>query len=73
MNVFSDAAPRLLQENQRYLSQLTSLMQEATDEQSKSIVVSSCLTRYYSYQHLTVQLGTVKIYLILKYLFILTI
>lgn len=36
----SDAAPRLLQENQRYLSQLTSLMQEAADEQSKSIVVS---------------------------------
>lgn len=37
----SDAAPRLLQENQRYLSQLTSLMQEAADEQTKSIVVSS--------------------------------
>uniref|UniRef100_A0A8C7G7G2 Inhibitor of nuclear factor kappa-B kinase subunit alpha n=1 Tax=Oncorhynchus kisutch TaxID=8019 RepID=A0A8C7G7G2_ONCKI len=36
----SDAAPRLLQENQKYLSQLTSLMQEAADEQSKSIVVS---------------------------------
>lgn len=36
----SDAAPRLLQENQRYLSQLTSLMQEAADEQTKSIVVS---------------------------------
>ncbi|CAB1311998.1 unnamed protein product [Coregonus sp. 'balchen'] len=34
----SDAAPRLLQENQKYLSQLTSLMQEAADEQSKSIV-----------------------------------
>uniref|UniRef100_A0A1A8F6X5 Inhibitor of nuclear factor kappa-B kinase subunit alpha n=1 Tax=Nothobranchius korthausae TaxID=1143690 RepID=A0A1A8F6X5_9TELE len=34
----SDAAPRLLQENQRYLSQLTSLMQEASDEQAKSIV-----------------------------------
>ncbi|CAG03014.1 unnamed protein product [Tetraodon nigroviridis] len=28
VDVFSDAAPRLLQENQRYLSQLTSLMQE---------------------------------------------
>lgn len=39
--VVSDAAPRLLQENQRYLSQLTSLMQEAADEQTKSIVVSS--------------------------------
>lgn len=38
---FSDAAPRLLQENQKYLSQLTSLMQEAADEQAKSIVVSS--------------------------------
>lgn len=37
---FSDAAPRLLQENQKYLSQLTSLMQEAADEQAKSIVVS---------------------------------
>ncbi len=37
---FSDAAPRLLQENQKYLSQLTSLMQEAADEQTKSIVVS---------------------------------
>lgn len=37
---FSDAAPRLLQENQRYISQLTSLMQEAADEQTKSIVVS---------------------------------
>uniref|UniRef100_A0A665VQZ2 Inhibitor of nuclear factor kappa-B kinase subunit alpha n=1 Tax=Echeneis naucrates TaxID=173247 RepID=A0A665VQZ2_ECHNA len=36
----SDAAPRLLQENQKYLSQLTSLMQEAADEQAKSIVVS---------------------------------
>lgn len=36
----SDAAPRLLQENQKYLSQLTSLMQEAADEQSKSVVVS---------------------------------
>uniref|UniRef100_A0A3Q3LBL3 Inhibitor of nuclear factor kappa-B kinase subunit alpha n=1 Tax=Mastacembelus armatus TaxID=205130 RepID=A0A3Q3LBL3_9TELE len=35
-----DAAPRLLQENQKYLSQLTSLMQEAADEQAKSIVVS---------------------------------
>ncbi|XP_063338618.1 inhibitor of nuclear factor kappa-B kinase subunit alpha-like [Pelmatolapia mariae] len=34
----SDAAPRLLQENQKYLSQLTSLMQEAADEQAKSIV-----------------------------------
>ncbi|XP_055780854.1 inhibitor of nuclear factor kappa-B kinase subunit alpha-like isoform X2 [Salvelinus fontinalis] len=34
----SAAAPRLLQENQKYLSQLTSLMQEAADEQSKSIV-----------------------------------
>uniref|UniRef100_A0A674N4D7 Inhibitor of nuclear factor kappa-B kinase subunit alpha n=1 Tax=Takifugu rubripes TaxID=31033 RepID=A0A674N4D7_TAKRU len=48
VNVLSDAAPRLLQENQRYLSQLTSLMQEAADEQSKSIVVSSCWTRCYS-------------------------
>lgn len=38
--ISSDAAPRLLQENQRYLSQLTSLMQEAADEQTKSIVVS---------------------------------
>lgn len=37
----SDAAPRLLQENQKYLSQLTSLMQEAADDQAKSIVVSS--------------------------------
>lgn len=60
MTVFSDAAPRLLQENQRYLSQLTSLMQEAADEQSKSIVVSSSLTRYYSYEHLTVHLETMK-------------
>ncbi|KAK7919429.1 hypothetical protein WMY93_010713 [Mugilogobius chulae] len=34
----SDAAPRLLQENQKYLSQLTSLMQEAADDQAKSIV-----------------------------------
>lgn len=38
---FSDAAPRLLQENQKYLTQLTSLMQEAADDQNKSIVVSS--------------------------------
>uniref|UniRef100_A0A8C5HTL1 Inhibitor of nuclear factor kappa-B kinase subunit alpha n=1 Tax=Gouania willdenowi TaxID=441366 RepID=A0A8C5HTL1_GOUWI len=30
-----------LSENQKYLSQLTSLMQEAADEQAKSIVVSS--------------------------------
>ncbi|KAE8283936.1 Inhibitor of nuclear factor kappa-B kinase subunit alpha [Larimichthys crocea] len=37
----SDAAPRLLQENQKYLTQLTSLMQEAADDQNKSIVVSS--------------------------------
>uniref|UniRef100_A0A8C6TLZ6 Inhibitor of nuclear factor kappa-B kinase subunit alpha n=1 Tax=Neogobius melanostomus TaxID=47308 RepID=A0A8C6TLZ6_9GOBI len=37
-----DAAPRLLQENQKYLSQLTSLMQEAADEQAKSMVVSLC-------------------------------
>uniref|UniRef100_A0A7N6BS22 Inhibitor of nuclear factor kappa-B kinase subunit alpha n=1 Tax=Anabas testudineus TaxID=64144 RepID=A0A7N6BS22_ANATE len=36
-----DAAPRLLQENQKYLSQLTSLMQGAADDQAKSIVVSS--------------------------------
>uniref|UniRef100_A0A4W6E3Y2 Inhibitor of nuclear factor kappa-B kinase subunit alpha n=1 Tax=Lates calcarifer TaxID=8187 RepID=A0A4W6E3Y2_LATCA len=36
--LLSDAAPRLLQENQKYLSQLTSLMQEAADEQAKSIV-----------------------------------
>ena len=47
----SDAAPRLLQENQKYLSQLTSLMQEAADEQAKSIVVSeftgSALQLYY--------------------------
>uniref|UniRef100_A0A3Q3EMD0 Inhibitor of nuclear factor kappa-B kinase subunit alpha n=1 Tax=Labrus bergylta TaxID=56723 RepID=A0A3Q3EMD0_9LABR len=35
-----DAAPRLLQENQKYLSQLTSLMQDAADDQTKSIVVS---------------------------------
>lgn len=42
LHVFSsDAAPRLLQENQKYLSQLTSLMQEAADDQTKSIVVSS--------------------------------
>ncbi|XP_077407185.1 inhibitor of nuclear factor kappa-B kinase subunit alpha-like isoform X2 [Vanacampus margaritifer] len=34
----SDAAPRLLQETQKYLSQLTSLMQEAADEQAKSMV-----------------------------------
>ncbi|XP_034049586.1 inhibitor of nuclear factor kappa-B kinase subunit alpha-like isoform X2 [Thalassophryne amazonica] len=34
----SDAAPRLLQENHKYLSQLTSLMQETADEQAKSIV-----------------------------------
>ncbi|XP_014839470.1 PREDICTED: inhibitor of nuclear factor kappa-B kinase subunit alpha-like [Poecilia mexicana] len=34
----SDGAPRLLQENQKYLSQLTNLMQEAADEQAKSIV-----------------------------------
>ncbi|KAK5881645.1 inhibitor of nuclear factor kappa-B kinase subunit alpha-like [Gymnodraco acuticeps] len=34
----SDAAPRLLQENQKYLSHLTSLMQEAADDQTKSIV-----------------------------------
>uniref|UniRef100_A0AAX7V1Q8 Inhibitor of nuclear factor kappa-B kinase subunit alpha n=1 Tax=Astatotilapia calliptera TaxID=8154 RepID=A0AAX7V1Q8_ASTCA len=39
----SDAAPRLLQENQKYLSQLTSLMQEAADEQANSIVVSLLL------------------------------
>lgn len=38
--VSSDAAPRLLEENQRYLSQLTSLMQEAADDQARSIVVS---------------------------------
>lgn len=54
MNVLSDAAPRLLQENQRYLSQLTSLMQEAADEQSKSIVVSSCWTRCYSQTRLSI-------------------
>lgn len=40
----SDAAPRLLQENQKYLSQLTSLMQEAADDQAKSIVVSSLVS-----------------------------
>uniref|UniRef100_A0A8C2WM69 Inhibitor of nuclear factor kappa-B kinase subunit alpha n=1 Tax=Cyclopterus lumpus TaxID=8103 RepID=A0A8C2WM69_CYCLU len=40
-----DAAPRLLQENERYLSQLTSLMHEATDEQTKSIVVRSLVVR----------------------------
>uniref|UniRef100_A0A8D3ADZ3 Inhibitor of nuclear factor kappa-B kinase subunit alpha n=1 Tax=Scophthalmus maximus TaxID=52904 RepID=A0A8D3ADZ3_SCOMX len=40
----SDAAPRLLQENQKYLSQLTSLMQEAAVDQTNSIVVSSLLS-----------------------------
>uniref|UniRef100_A0A8D3D1P6 Inhibitor of nuclear factor kappa-B kinase subunit alpha n=1 Tax=Scophthalmus maximus TaxID=52904 RepID=A0A8D3D1P6_SCOMX len=39
-----DAAPRLLQENQKYLSQLTSLMQEAAVDQTNSIVVSSLLS-----------------------------
>ncbi|XP_061731882.1 inhibitor of nuclear factor kappa-B kinase subunit alpha-like isoform X1 [Nerophis ophidion] len=34
----SDAAPRLLQETHKYLSQLTSLMQEAADEQAHSMV-----------------------------------
>uniref|UniRef100_A0A3Q3VQP5 Inhibitor of nuclear factor kappa-B kinase subunit alpha n=1 Tax=Mola mola TaxID=94237 RepID=A0A3Q3VQP5_MOLML len=43
--VYSDAAPQLLQENQRYLSQLTSLMKESTDEHTKSIVVSSLVLR----------------------------
>ena len=43
--VVSDAAPRLLQENQKYLCQLTSLMQEAADEQANSIVVSPLLSK----------------------------
>ncbi|XP_006630390.1 inhibitor of nuclear factor kappa-B kinase subunit alpha isoform X1 [Lepisosteus oculatus] len=34
----SDSVPRLLEENQMYLSQLTSLMQETTEEQVKSIM-----------------------------------
>ncbi|KAK1166493.1 inhibitor of nuclear factor kappa-B kinase subunit alpha [Acipenser oxyrinchus oxyrinchus] len=34
----SDSVSRLLEENQRYLTQLTSVMQETTDEQSKSIM-----------------------------------
>ncbi|TKS89488.1 Inhibitor of nuclear factor kappa-B kinase subunit alpha [Collichthys lucidus] len=43
----SDAAPRLLQENQKYLTQLTSLMQEAADDQNKSIVtVSRAASRF---------------------------
>lgn len=43
---YSDAAPRLLQETQKYLSQLTSLMQEAVDEQAKSMVVSHTIGRH---------------------------
>ncbi|MBN3294933.1 IKKA kinase, partial [Amia calva] len=34
----SDSVPRLLEENQKYLSQLTSLMQETVDDQAKSIM-----------------------------------
>ncbi|MFT7807156.1 inhibitor of nuclear factor kappa-B kinase subunit alpha [Arapaima gigas] len=34
----SDAVTHLLEENQKYLQQLTSLMQETSDEQSKSMV-----------------------------------
>ncbi|RXM36875.1 Erlin-1 [Acipenser ruthenus] len=36
----SDSVSRLLEENQRYLTQLTSVMQETTDEQSKSIMTT---------------------------------
>lgn len=38
-----------MQENQKYLSQLTSLMQEAADEQTKSIVVSLPIKIFFLY------------------------
>ncbi len=36
-----DSVNHLLEENQRYLSQLTSLLQETTEEKSESIIVSA--------------------------------
>uniref|UniRef100_A0A673MCQ6 Inhibitor of nuclear factor kappa-B kinase subunit alpha n=1 Tax=Sinocyclocheilus rhinocerous TaxID=307959 RepID=A0A673MCQ6_9TELE len=39
--VFRDSVNHLLEENQRYLSQLTSLLQETTEEKSESIMVST--------------------------------
>ncbi|XP_057682571.1 inhibitor of nuclear factor kappa-B kinase subunit alpha-like isoform X2 [Corythoichthys intestinalis] len=42
----SDAAPRLLQETQKYLSHLNSLMQEAADEQAKSMDQDWSWTKY---------------------------
>lgn len=39
--VFRDSVNNLLEENQRYLSQLTSLLQETTEEKSESIMVSA--------------------------------
>lgn len=39
--VFRDSVNHLLEENQRYLSQLTSLLQETTEEKSESIMVSA--------------------------------
>jgi len=39
--VFSDSVNHLLEENQRYLSQLTSLLQETTGEKSESIMAST--------------------------------
>uniref|UniRef100_A0A8C9VKU9 Inhibitor of nuclear factor kappa-B kinase subunit alpha n=1 Tax=Scleropages formosus TaxID=113540 RepID=A0A8C9VKU9_SCLFO len=43
MAYFHDAVSHLLEENQKYLSQLTSLLQETSEEQSKSMVVSDRL------------------------------
>lgn len=39
--VFSDSVNNLLEENQRYLSQLTGLLQETTEEKSESIMVNA--------------------------------
>uniref|UniRef100_A0A8C1MT03 Inhibitor of nuclear factor kappa-B kinase subunit alpha n=1 Tax=Cyprinus carpio TaxID=7962 RepID=A0A8C1MT03_CYPCA len=39
--VFRESVNHLLEENQRYLSQLTSLLQETTEEKSESIMVSA--------------------------------
>ncbi|XP_048843561.1 inhibitor of nuclear factor kappa-B kinase subunit alpha [Brienomyrus brachyistius] len=49
-----DSVPQLLAENQKYLNQLTSLMQETSEEQSKSMVDQDW--SWVKYESLTVQL-----------------
>jgi len=44
--VFSDSVNHLLEENQRYLSQLTSLLQETTEEKSESIMASTFMKKF---------------------------